>query len=301
LDLEAQWFPSLVEDCLIMLDSTSLDHEGDASVRGPYLERLCELFIDLLSQLPTRRFVHSLLDDYQLIIRFQRSASFLNEGNTALRQLVSQFHAILSFGIENQTGKSLAPHEMVGLKNQELQRLQQIAYLNFKEQCSDIIYSSTGELGKENNFRKLFSLIPLDCLIGLAKKLGYVSCTSRPTDVPLTTEYLLDVFVEKLCFKHSLSFASTKQLMLYPTGQPQRLSLPTHQTHHSLEQNIWDDRLAPLNRKYSGNEVCVAPKTCLTFLKALPLPKMNLQFLTLGDYLMRNFTLYQIESTTQIR
>jgi intron-binding protein aquarius len=223
LDLEAQWFPSLVEDCLVVLDSTSLDHEGDASVRGPYLERLCELFIDLLSQLPTRRFVHSLLDDYQLIIRFQRSASFLNEGNTALRQLVSQFHAILSFGIENQTGKSLAPHEMVGLKNQELQRLQQIAYLNFKEQCSDIIYSSTGELGKENNFRKLFSLIPLDCLIGLAKKLGYVSCTSRPTDVPLTTEYLLDVFVEKLCFKHSLSFASTKQLMLYPTGQPQRL------------------------------------------------------------------------------
>jgi hypothetical protein len=28
---------------------------------------------------------------------------------------------------------------------------------------------------------------------------------------------------------------------------------------------------------------------------------MNLQFLTLNDYLMRNFALYQIESTTQIR
>jgi intron-binding protein aquarius len=217
-DLEAEWFPSVVEDCLLVLNGASLGNDVDHNARGPYLERLCEMFVDLLSQLPTRRFVHSLLDDYQLIIRFKRSPLCQDNNSNTLHQLVSQFHAVLSFGIENQTGKSLSPHEMIGLRNQELQRLQQVAYLNFKEQCSEVIYSSTGELGKEENFRKLFSLIPLDCLVDLAKKLGYVSSAPRSTDVPLTIEYVLDILVEKLCFKHSL-MATAKQLILHPTGE----------------------------------------------------------------------------------
>jgi intron-binding protein aquarius len=33
----------------------------------------------------------------------------------------------------------------------------------------------------------------------------------------------------------------------------------------------------------------------------LALPKLNLQFLTMHDYLLRNFQLFQLESTYQIR
>ena len=33
----------------------------------------------------------------------------------------------------------------------------------------------------------------------------------------------------------------------------------------------------------------------------LALPKLNLQFLTLHDYLLRNFKLFQLESTYEIR
>lgn len=54
------------------------------------------------------------------------------------------------------------------------------------------------------------------------------------------------------------------------------------------ESDIWDDRLLPLSRKYSGQE-------------ALPLPKLNLQFLSISDYLSRIFTLFQLESTYAIR
>jgi len=39
----------------------------------------------------------------------------------------------------------------------------------------------------------------------------------------------------------------------------------------------------------------------LTPLGCLALPKLNLQFLTLHDYLLRNFNLFRLESTYEIR
>ncbi|KAF5742437.1 intron-binding protein aquarius [Tripterygium wilfordii] len=53
------------------------------------------------------------------------------------------------------------------------------------------------------------------------------------------------------------------------------------------EQIMWDENLVP-SINYSG-EGCLA------------LPKLNLQFLTLHDYLLRNFNLFRLESTYEIR
>lgn len=39
----------------------------------------------------------------------------------------------------------------------------------------------------------------------------------------------------------------------------------------------------------------------LSFTGCLALPKLNLQFLTLHDYLLRNFNLFRLESTYEIR
>lgn len=56
---------------------------------------------------------------------------------------------------------------------------------------------------------------------------------------------------------------------------------------NSLENIIWDENIVP-NEYYSG-EGC------------LSLPKLNLQFLTLHDYLLRNCNLFRLESTFEIR
>ena len=40
---------------------------------------------------------------------------------------------------------------------------------------------------------------------------------------------------------------------------------------------------------------------CLFVTGCLALPKLNLQFLTLHDYLLRNFNLFRLESTYEIR
>ena len=56
---------------------------------------------------------------------------------------------------------------------------------------------------------------------------------------------------------------------------------------YPTENIIWDENVVP-NEYFSG-EGCLA------------LPKLNLQFLTLHDYLYRNFNLFRLESTYEIR
>lgn len=81
---------------------------------------------------------------------------------------------------------------------------------------------------------------------------------------------------------------------------------------YPTEKIIWDENIVP-TEYYSGEGVCsrkhllmcgcfvvvnglhLSPPGCLA------LPKLNLQFLTLHDYLLRNFNLFRLESTYEIR
>ncbi|XP_016335946.1 RNA helicase aquarius isoform X4 [Sinocyclocheilus anshuiensis] len=56
---------------------------------------------------------------------------------------------------------------------------------------------------------------------------------------------------------------------------------------YPTEKIIWDQNIVPT--EYYSGEGCLA------------LPKLNLQFLTLHDYLLRNFNLFRLESTYEIR
>ena len=52
---------------------------------------------------------------------------------------------------------------------------------------------------------------------------------------------------------------------------------------YPTEEIIWDENLIPYDTYHGG--------------KVLALNKLNLQFLTLHDYLLRNFHLFRLEST----
>ena len=54
---------------------------------------------------------------------------------------------------------------------------------------------------------------------------------------------------------------------------------------YPTEAIIWDSNVVP--SEYFSGEGCLA------------LPKLNLQFLTLHDYLLRNFNLFRLESTCE--
>lgn len=58
-----------------------------------YCERSLELLIDLLSQLPTRRFVHTLLEDRAVLVKVRMCRLYRHQGKEAdlYRQLVDLF------------------------------------------------------------------------------------------------------------------------------------------------------------------------------------------------------------------
>lgn len=82
-------------------------------------------------------------------------------------------------------------------------------------------------------------------------------------------DFLIEVMIS-FFEKHQSQKEAINALPLYPN-----------------EQIMWDESLVP-SINYSG-EGCLA------------LPKLNLQFLTLHDYLLRNFNLFRLESTYEIR
>lgn len=75
-----------------------------------------------------------------------------------------------------------------------------------------------------------------------------------------------DIFKVSRHEKRSSQLEALNEMPLYPT-----------------EDVIWDENVVPT--AYFSGEGCLA------------LPKLNLQFLTLHDYLLRNFNLFRLEST----
>jgi len=82
-------------------------------------------------------------------------------------------------------------------------------------------------------------------------------------------DLLIEILVSRL-ERPSLQQDDIEKMPLYPT-----------------EDLIWDPNLVP-EEHYSGDY-------------SLALPKLNLQFLTIHDYLLRNFNLFRLESTYEIR
>jgi len=82
-------------------------------------------------------------------------------------------------------------------------------------------------------------------------------------------QLLIEILVNRLERPH-MQQEEIEKMPLYPT-----------------EDLIWDPNLVP-EEHYSGDY-------------ALALPKLNLQFLTIHDYLLRNFNLFRLESTYEIR
>ncbi|CAD5223774.1 unnamed protein product [Bursaphelenchus okinawaensis] len=79
-----------------------------------------------------------------------------------------------------------------------------------------------------------------------------------------------------------------KEILIFHTTRPiSQLDKINAQPLYPNEQVIWDENLVPYD-EYNGEGV-------------LPLNRLNLQFLTLHDYLLRNFNLFQMESTYEIR
>ncbi|XP_062211429.1 uncharacterized protein LOC133912612 isoform X2 [Phragmites australis] len=242
--LENKFLRNLIEEFLEILDSNVILSSQDGSEESLlneslggqfddscvlYCERFMEFLIDMLSQLPTRRFLRPLVADVAVVAKCHLSALYTHEKGRLFAQLVDLLQFYEGFEINDHSGTQLSDDDVLQAHYSRFQAFQLLA----------------------------FKQVP---------KLKLISekdpCSGR-------RDFLIEVLVAFFEKRQSQKDA-VNALPLYPN-----------------EQIMWDESLVP-SINYSG-EGCLA------------LPKLNLQFLTLHDYLLRNFNLFRLESTYEIR
>jgi intron-binding protein aquarius len=298
---DSTWIPELLTAFVNTVETVAPTDAGVSAVVVKYLERSAELLVDLLSQLPTRRFLNALVDDMHLVVRCRRSKMVTHPQGKLFSQLVDMIESLSHFEVHDQTGKELSGDDVMAEQNARLHKLQTLAFVKYKTVLRDMVFSSTGELGKPQNLRKHLDFLTNEQLRDLAVQLGklndhdlkYLShleeehaaanggeqavsktaILSAPAALLAPSparEYIMEVLMDSLAVRSS-QLDALNRLSLYPN-----------------EELLWDGNQVPLGNTYSGEH-------------PLALPKLNLQFLTVHDYLLRNFILFRLESAFEIR
>ncbi|KAG8097336.1 hypothetical protein GUJ93_ZPchr0013g35702 [Zizania palustris] len=279
--LENKFLKNLIEEFLEILDSKVIlpcQYGGDVSVLNEslsgqvddscvlYCERFMEFLIDMLSQLPTRRFLRPLVADVAVVAKCHLSALYTHEKGRLFAQLVDLLQFYEGFEINDHSGTQLSDDDVL---QAHYSRFQAFHLLAFKQvpKLRDFSLCNIASIHKRADLaKKLLVLSDVELQDLVCNKLKLISekdpCSGR-------RDFLIEVLVAFFEKRQSQKDA-VNALPLYPN-----------------EQIMWDESLVP-SINYSG-EGCLA------------LPKLNLQFLTLHDYLLRNFNLFRLESTYEIR
>ncbi|KAL3537649.1 hypothetical protein ACH5RR_001015 [Cinchona calisaya] len=280
--MEVQFLRNLIEEFLEVLDSSVFHHKqqvdesdqavniGDSELVDDacvlYCERFMEFLIDLLSQLPTRRYIRPLIADVAVVSKCHLSSLYKHEKGKLFAQLVDLLQFYENFEIDDHLGRQMVDDEVLQSHYDRLQAFQLLAFKKIPK-LQELALANIGAIDKRADLAKKLTILSPEEL----RDLVCVKLKLLSKDDPWSerVDFLIEVMVS-FFEKQQSQKEAINALPLYPN-----------------EQIMWDESLVP-SINYSG-EGCLA------------LPKLNLQFLTLHDYLLRNFNLFRLESTYEIR
>ncbi|KAI8818102.1 uncharacterized protein EV422DRAFT_602692 [Fimicolochytrium jonesii] len=285
------FFSTLIKSFFNVLSSVPEDGPPPVDV-VLYCERFLELLIDLEAQLPTRRHFNLLLHDH-LVVPICDSSNLAKRGRNVLSQtrdislakasggelgsgmlfvqLLDRLHFYARFEINDFTGAALTLAETSRLHYGNLRRLQKIAFIKFRDTLEDFALTNIGSIESKRSFRRCFEKVEETTIRALCAEVGI---RTHPFDAdddrPFSKAFMIDLLAAMYA-KRPSQIDAINALSLYPD-----------------ENALFDETAVPASQQFS-NTHCLA------------IPKLNLQYLTIHDYLLRNFTLFRLESTYEIR
>ncbi|PFH61122.1 hypothetical protein XA68_18186 [Ophiocordyceps unilateralis] len=264
LRFERSWLYSLLLDFMgVMYGSV-----GDSG-ETLYCERLSELVCDLQSQLPTRRYVNALLQDLELLPVMKLSPMYNDESNSLLRELHGLLSHYTHFTINDQTGVQLNRTEAYDIHCASLNKLQRVAFKHFKDKLTVLALSNYGAIDMRDELVSLLEPLTDDEIKRLMSLLELRSTYPEALKLPLDRKLFMEILISK--FERRKTFQEMAQAMtLMPT-----------------EKTLFDG-IFKRAEEYDGS-------------RPLALPKLNLQYLSAGDFLWRALVLYRCESFYGIR
>lgn len=227
-----------------------------------------ELLAEILSQISPRKFLIPLLIDLHFPVKCKLSSFYAVE-NVVFYKFVDLFDYYFYFPVNNASGKEYNSQQIIELTNDHVSLFQQTAFSLFGQNYKDIIFTSLGELSKKDNLINHLAVLSPEDIFNLASSLKLIHDKDQlnfnvPEDIKLIHALIIDFVIPK-----KLSQSVVDNISVYPT-----------------EDILWDHNVLPLNSTDST---------------MVPLPRSNLQFLSINDYLIRNFILYRWESYYEIR
>ncbi|KAI1289575.1 RNA helicase aquarius [Halotydeus destructor] len=268
---ERKFVANLIRDFFVTLDTipttqaTARLSKKELNI-VTYCERFLELLIDIEALLPTRRFFNALLDDMHVIVHCRRSKLCGRHDESKLFvQLLDKLIFYARFEIDDLTGEELNEQEIAKKHYNRLAKLQRLSWKAFPEKLKKFCLANISAIDSKESLVKHLNNLTDEELAKFAEIAGIIHSSENET---FDRTHLL----ENIAFVYervNSQLVALSEMPLYPT-----------------ELMIWDENLVP---SHYNDDNCLA------------LPKLNLQFLTMHDYLLRNFHLFRLESTYEIR
>ncbi|KAI9799595.1 MAG: hypothetical protein M1833_003910 [Piccolia ochrophora] len=265
LKFDRMWLFSMLMNFLSRLYVS----ERDSLDNLLYCERFLEFLTDLESQLPTRRYVNTLLDDLNLLPALRMSPLYNDEDNGLLRDLYSLLRHFATFSIDDIAGAQYSQADAYDKHCKTLAELQRTALKHFKSKLTVLALANYASIDQRDELESHFSTLTDDELTQFCALLGYR--TTYPSNLGVTVDrrFLLEVLLSTHERRKTFQDVA-KQLSTSPT-----------------ETTLYEQTLLR-NETYSGA-------------RPLAIPKLNLQYLTIGDFLWRSFILHRCETFFEIR
>ncbi|CAK4030494.1 Intron-binding aquarius [Lecanosticta acicola] len=267
LRFERSWLRSLVLDFFDKIYDAGVDVDTKQE-NVLYCERFLELLCDLQSQLPTRRYVNTLLRDMNIFAAVSLSPLFQDE--ECLREMYNLLVHYTHFPIDDQTGQQLSRQDYEEAQNAVISRLQKVALKLQPEKLKILVLANFGALSqREEIVGHLEGLTDAE-LLALCQEMGL-----RTTEYPEKS-----LLVRDRAFLIEILASGVEKTIYYTERlRPMRI-LPT-------EETLYDPAVLRIDEEDRS--------------RPLPIPKLNLQYLTVGDFLWRSFILYRHEALYGLR
>ncbi|KGQ04566.1 Intron-binding protein aquarius [Beauveria bassiana D1-5] len=208
-------------------------------------------------------------NDLNLLPAIRLSPMYNDEANGLFRDLQALLTHFTYFSIDDQTGAQLTREEAYERHCKALGKLQRTALKYFKEKLTVLALSNYGSIDRREELSTLLQTLTDDEVASLAGYLGIR--TKYPEDLKLPAGRQLQIECMLSTFERKKTFQELAQTMsIVPT-----------------EKTLFDASFQRAD-SYDGSH-------------PLALPKLNLQYLSAGDFLWRALILYRCESFYGIR
>ncbi|ETB56423.1 hypothetical protein YYC_05569 [Plasmodium yoelii 17X] len=267
-----------------------------------FVEKCIEFFIDLLSQLYSRRILYIFMKYFNIFIYCK--ISILNK-NKKFKELIKLFKYYIEMYINNFSGDPLTYLEINNEHYKNFEYFQVFCYKHFQkhEVLEKYYLKSVFLMDKKKELLKNFSKLKNEELLFLCKNLKYIVTPEGEKSSENSTREILNSNNNNYVFEHIKIF-NKKNKLFYITLLMENLCFKNNifedidkQCEYPNEKDLFENILIDTKDDLKDKK----RKKKKTFLYTKPLFKLNLQYLCINDYVFRIYNLFKLQSYHDIR